>query len=373
MLKRCMGKGIQFFKADLVFTISLLLALLSMLFVPPNSGYLNYLDYSVLATLFCLMCVVAGFRKSGLLSWISRHVLRLARHARTVSLLFVLLCFFCAMLLTNDVCLMAFVPLTLVVLHGSSPLRIAWVVALETTAANLGSMLTPIGNPQNLYLYAHYQMEPAAFFSAVAPVCAVSFVILFGCVFLSGRGKPLEAPGEDAPLQKRRLGLHLVLFALCLLTVLRVLDYRVSFLLVLAALLVLDREILPAVDYRLLGTFAAFFILVGNLGSIGAVRSFLAELMQGRELLVSVLVSQVTSNVPAAIMLSGFTENGRALLLGTNIGGLGTLVASLASLISYRLYLGGEKARPGLYLGIFTALNVCLLLILTPFASAVCL
>lgn len=164
-----------------------------------------------------------------------------------------------------------------------------------------------------------------------------------------------------------------MLFALCLLTVLRVLDYRVSFLLVLAALLVLDREILPAVDYRLLGTFAAFFILVGNLGSIGAVRSFLAELMQGRELLVSVLVSQVTSNVPAAIMLSGFTENGRALLLGTNIGGLGTLVASLASLISYRLYLGGEKARPGLYLGIFTALNVCLLLILTPFASAVCL
>ena len=352
MLKGYLEKGIKFFKADLVFTISLLLALGSMLIVPPNPDYLGYLDYSVLATLFCLMCVVAGFRKSGLLSWISRHVLRLARHARSVSLLFVLLCFFCAMLLTNDVCLMAFVPLTLVVLHGSSPLRIAWVVALETTAANLGSMLTPIGNPQNLYLYAH---------------------ILFGCVFLSGRGKPLEVPGESMPLQKRRLGLHLALFALCLLTVLRVLDYRVSFLLVLAALLLLDREILPAVDYRLLGTFAAFFILVGNLGSIGAVRSFLAELMQGRELLVSVLVSQVTSNVPAAIMLSGFTENGRALLLGTNIGGLGTLVASLASLISYRLYLGGEKARPGLYLGIFTALNVCLLLILTPFASAVCL
>ena len=154
---------------------------------------------------------------------------------------------------------------------------------------------------------------------------------------------------------------------------LRVLDYRVSVAVVLLALLLLDRTILPMVDYRLLGTFAAFFILVGNLGAIGAVRDFLASVMEGREMVVSALVSQVTSNVPASILLSGFTDDGRALLLGTNIGGLGTLVASLASLISYRLYLKGEKAKPGMYLGLFTALNVTLLVLLLLFAQNVLL
>jgi Na+/H+ antiporter NhaD/arsenite permease-like protein len=368
-----MSKVLRFFQKDLVFTIALALAVVSMFVVPPNPSYLGYIDFSVIGTLFCLMCVVAGFRECGLLDWLSGRVLGMASHARTVSLLFVILCFFCSMLLTNDVTLMAFVPLTLVVLRSSSPLRIAWVVSLETTAANLGSMLTPIGNPQNLYLYSHYQMQPAAFFRTVAPVCVVSFFLLVGCVFLSVRGKPLAPPQSAAPLDKKRLALHLILFAFCLLTVLRVLDYRVSVAVVLLALLFLDRTILPMVDYRLLGTFAAFFILVGNLGAIDAVRDFLASVMEGREMVVSALVSQVTSNVPASILLSGFTDDGRALLLGTNIGGLGTLVASLASLISYRLYLKGEKARPGMYLGLFTALNVTLLVLLLLFAQNVLL
>lgn len=201
----------------------------------------------------------------------------------------------------------------------------------------------------------------------------MSFFLLVGCVFLSVRGKPLAPPQSAAPLDKKRLALHLILFAFCLLTVLRVLDYRVSVAVVLLALLLLDRTILPMVDYRLLGTFAAFFILVGNLGAIGAVRDFLDSVMEGREMVVSALVSQVTSNVPASILLSGFTDDGRALLLGTNIGGLGTLVASLASLISYRLYLKGEKAKPGMYLGLFTALNVTLLVLLLLFAQNVLL
>lgn len=358
-------KLVLFLKKDPVFTIAAGLAVLSMAVVPPSPAYLGYFDFAVLGTLFCLMCVVAGFRRCGLLDAVSHRLLASARSLRGISLLLVCLCFVSSMLLTNDVALIAFVPLTLVALQSLPPMQMIYLVVLETMAANLGSMLTPVGNPQNLYLYAYYQMHLGEFMATVAPVCIFSLLLLLGLVAV-GKSQPLSpAAGQAAvPLDKKALWLHLALFLLCILTVLRVVDYRLCTLVTLLVLLTLDRSLLARVDYMLLGTFMAFFVLVGNLGALDSVRTTISTLMQGRELLTAVVVSQVISNVPAAIMLSRFTSEGGALLLGCNLGGLGTLVASLASLISYKLYAKSPGARPLLYLGVFTLLNVGMLLLL---------
>lgn len=350
----------DFFKKDLVFTLAIIAALVSMCFVPPSLQYLDYFDFGVLCTLFCLMCVVAGFRACGLLEFISNRLLHAAHSLRGISFLLVLLCFFSAMLITNDVALIAFVPLTLVILQDSAPGRSAYLIALETMAANLGSMLTPIGNPQNLYLYSYYHMSLGAFFQTVVPVCLCSLLLL-SFLLLAGRNQTLTAAGRTVFLQKKRLCFYLFLFFLCLLTVLRVMDFRFSTGFILILLFFFERTILRQVDYRLLGTFAAFFVLVGNLSALEPVRSQVMQFMQGRELLAAVLVSQVISNVPAAIMLSHFTDQSADLLLGSNLGGLGTLVASLASLISYKFYIKSPDAKPLRYLGIFTLLNLGML------------
>ena len=367
-----MSKVLRFFQKDLVFTIALALAVVSMFVVPPNPSYLGYIDFSVIGTLFCLMCVVAGFRECGLLDWLSGRVLGMASHARTVSLLFVILCFFCSMLLTNDVTLMAFVPLTLVVLRSSSPLRIAWVVSLETTAANLGSMLTPIGNPQNLYLYGKTQMSVGTFILLMLPYSLVSLLLLMICVVIVAKRSGIEVRGaevlltEDEKLEQKKylLPAYLLLFVLCLLTVAHMIPYPVTLGTVALAVLLLDRGTLIKVDYSLLLTFVGFFIFIGNMGRMPAFCDFLQKIIGGREVMTAVIASQVISNVPAALLLSGFTENITALIIGTNLGGLGTLIASMASLISYKQVarqIPGEKKK---YFGWFTIANIVFLMIL---------
>ncbi len=355
-----------FFKKDLVFTIAVGLALLSMLLVPPHAGYLGYIDFRVLCILFSLMCVVAGFQKCGLLTAVSQRLLTAAHTLRGMSLLLVILCFFSSMLLTNDVTLIAFVPLTLVMLQTVHPFRRIYLIVLETVAANLGSMLTPIGNPQNLYLYTHYHMSIGPFLRTVAPVWLFSLLLVLGLVWI-GKNQPVIWVPRTVSLDRFRLALYLAFFLICCLTVLRVVDYRLCMLLILAMLLAFDRPVLRRIDYRLIGTFVAFFIVVGNLGSLAPVREAMARWLPGRELWTTVLVSQVSSNVPAAILLSRFTLNGDALLLGSNLGGLGSLVASLASLISYKWYVQSPEAKPLRYLGVFTLVNVGMLVVLGAF------
>lgn len=358
----------RFFKKEFVFTAAALLALLSMLAVPPDLGYGDYIDWRVLGVLFCLMAVVAGFLRAGVFSVLSRQVLSLSGSLRLLSALLVGLCFFSAMLVTNDVALITFVPLTLAMLKAVSQLQLVYTVVLETVAANLGSMLTPVGNPQNLYLYSYYEMSLPTFLQAVAPLCACSLLLL-GLLLLLRRDTALprtEQPGLMA-LDKRRFLMYLALFLLSLLTVVRLVDFRICLAVTVAVLLWFDRGIFRRVDYVLLGTFLAFFVFVGNLGRIPAVEETLSGLVAGRELLTGALISQIVSNVPAAIMLSGFTENGEALLQGVNLGGLGTLVASLANLIAYKLYAGEKGARPGMFLAVFTAVNFGLLAVLGAF------
>lgn len=253
------------------------------------------------------------------------------------------------------------------------------VVCLQTIAANLGSMLTPIGNPQNLYLYGKSQLSFSAFLQLMLPYTLLSAILLSVCIFYLGHphrqqtvSSSIQNPTTNAAQKKPALiRLYIVLFFFCLLAVLHVLPYPAVFVLVLLGALIADKKVLAQVDYSLLATFLAFFIFIGNLGRIPAFASWLSAALSGREILISVLASQVMSNVPAALLLSGFSNNVPALIVGTNLGGLGTLIASMASLISYRQIARKLPEQKGQYFLLFTLANIGFLAILLVFATAV--
>jgi len=355
-------------KGEMVLSIALIAALLSMLLVAPDAAYAGYVDWHVLMLLFALMTVVAGLKRCGLMDRITAALMKSAGDTRKLCLALSLACFFSSMLLTNDVALITFVPLTTALL-AAKPSALIFTVSLETVAANLGSMATPIGNPQNLYLYAHYEMPIAQFFGAILPLTAASLVLVVLTSFLVKKESLSLPEHSESQLGKTALWLHIAQFVVCLLSVLNVLPKWVCFVFVLVSTFVYDRTLLKQVDYALLLTFVCFFVFVGNLGRIEAVSSLLGSLIAGRELEMGILCSQVISNVPAALMLSGFTENACALMRGVDLGGLGTLVASLASLISFKLYAKAPNAKAGKYLAVFTSMNAIFLAVLYALAK----
>ena len=358
----------SFLKKEPVLVISALAAIISCFLVPPDAGYIDYIDFRTLALLYALMTVVAGLRKAGVFTALAHTLCRRARNTRAIGAILVGLCFFSSMLITNDVALLTFVPFAVVVLGlAGRRQELIRVVVLQTVAANLGSMLTPVGNPQNLYLYSFFELSMGDFLLTTLPVWLLSLVLVLGCCF-SLPGAEFSAVLDDEPaIERRSLGIYLALFAVCLLTVLRVLSWPAMLATVILIVLIADRPTLLEADFMLLLTFVAFFIFSGNLARIDAVDSLLRRLLSGREYLTALLTSQVISNVPAALLLSGFTDNAKALLLGTNIGGLGTPIASLASLISLQLYSRSEEARPGRFLVEFTVVNAALLIVLSVF------
>ena len=356
----------SFVRREPVLLIAALAAAVSCFFVPPDARYLAYIDFRTLALLYCLMTVVAGLRKAGLFAHLAHTLCLKVGSVRAMGALLVGLCFFSSLLITNDVALLTFVPFAVVVL-GMAERRDALIriVVLQTVAANLGSMLTPMGNPQNLYLYSYYDLSPAAFFSATFPIWALSLLLLGLCCF-SLPGEKIEVfLGEEPGLDGCGAALHGALFALCLLVVLRVISWPLMLAGVVAVLLVFDRKLLLKADFMLLLTFVAFFVFAGNLARVGAVDALLRRLLDGQEYWTSLLFSQVISNVPAALLLSGFTDQARELLLGVNIGGLGTPIASLASLIAMKLYSHSEHAHSGRFLLEFSAVNLILLILLS--------
>ena len=358
------SKLTAFVKKEIVLCIAFVCAAVSCVFVPPSAAYLGYIDLRVLTLLGCLMAAVAGLTRAGLLDRLSSILLKKAKTQRALMLVLTLLCFFSSMVMTNDVALVTFVPLTLLILTqaGLGGLLIP-VITLETVAANLGSALTPVGNPQNLHLFSYYGMSAGEFFSVTLPLCAVSLVLVVAAVFcIKTSGVMAVILPESKPLDIKRLLLHGALLVLSLLTVFSVLDWRILLLIVVAALLIFDRGIFGKVDYALLFTFVCFFIFSGNLAAIPAVRGLLTNLMDKSAFFASLAASQVISNVPAALLLSPFTDNAAAMILGTDVGGLGTIVASLASLISYKYYARAEGANSGKYLLYFTLVNIILLI-----------
>lgn len=356
----------EFLKKETVLAAAAVLALVSVFFVPPSAAYLDYIDFRVLALLFCLMAVMAGLREMGVFSFLAGRLLQAAKSGRSVELILVLLCFFSSMVITNDVALLTFVPFAMEVLSlCGREKRILFVVVMQTVAANLGSMLTPLGNPQNLYLYSLSGMGAGELLSLMAPYAGASLVMILLCmVFSKNGGQVTVAAGRGASFPVKMLILYGQLFVLSLLTVLRILPYQWTLAATVLALLLADRKILKKVDYSLLVTFVCFFVLVGNIGRIDAVREALGAMVQGNEVAVSVAASQVISNVPAALLLSGFTQDYRGLLVGVNLGGLGTLIASMASLISYKFYAASYGEKKGKYLLVFTLVNLAFLFVL---------
>lgn len=345
-------------RRETVLWISALAAVLSLWITPPTGAYLHYIDWDVLMLLFSLMAVSAGFSSDGLWDRLSTKIIRRAGSTRALAAFLTLLSFFCAMLVTNDVALLTFVPLCLTLLLPAGAAVIMPTVILMTIAANLGSMATPIGNPQNIFLYSAYRLSIGPFLRTIAPTVGVSLLLIgLGCLFVPDRPIHQEQRGT-AHCAPKRLAFHGVLFALCLASVLKLLPVWAVFALVLLSCMVWDREALRRVDYSLLLTFVFFFLLAGNLSSSAAIRGYLEKILPGRELWVGAGLSQVLSNVPAAVLLAPFTDQYAPLLLGVNIGGLGTPIASLASLISYRLYVRSEDAQPGRYMLLFLLANL---------------
>ena len=445
------------------------LAIISCFFVTPGREYLSYINWRTLILLFCLMAVVAGFAKAGVFRYISRKLSQRMKDTRRLSVGFMLLCFLLSMFVTNDVALVTVVPLTLLTMMGCSEKAKIQTLVQETIAANLGSMLTPFGNPQNLYLTSYYGIGMGEFLRLMLPYTGVALVILLLQTLISpkeglggrareagtpeggaseagvlegrvkeaaipegrakgagtpggaseagipeGRAKGAVTPGgaseagiqeerakgAEAPEGKNReaaslyesgenltgkdemyeealrekllrskgrlvsILLYGILFIVSMFSVARILDYRILFGIILITILVYDRSVLRNVNYTLLLTFVSFFVLIGNLGAMTQIQAALTQMIEGRELLTAILSSQIISNVPAAVLLSGFTDQGKALIVGTDLGGLGTLIASMASIITFQLYSLESGAKKGKYLLTFTLWNVIDLVIL---------
>ena len=355
-----------FWKREPVLCIAAVCAAASMALNPPSAAYLNYIDWRVLTLLFCLMAVVAGLQECGVFAVLAQRLLAGERRMRFVTLALVLLPFFVSMLVTNDVALVTFVPFAVLVLGLIGRMeRLIYVVVLQTIAANLGSMATPVGNPQNLYIYANYELSAGQFFSAMLPLTLVSLVgLTVACLCVKPEGIRVTFAEKAEIRSPGHLILMILLFVLCLLSVFRVLPYPALLPVVLAGMLIFDRSLFRTVDYGLLATFFCFFLFAGNVGACGPVREVLTRIMEKNTALASGVSSQIISNVPAAVLLSGFTTDWHGLLLGTNIGGLGTPIASLASLISLKAYLKSPGARLGRYLLAFTVANVVALAVL---------
>ena len=367
------GKMKSFFKKEIVFCISAAVAVITMFFVAPSAEYIQYIDFRVLCLLFCLMAVVAGFKSVGSFGWLTCQLLSRIKSGRILCIALVMLPFFSSMLVTNDVALLIFIPFTMsLLLELEQEKAIVPVIVLQTVAANLGSMATPVGNPQNLFLYSKYSLGIADFFSAVLPLTALSLILL---VVFSLRVLPKELQSHKQQIEKisdkKKLAVYALLFIVCLLTVFRVVPYVVTTALIIAVLLFIDRKLFKEIDFMLLATFICFFIISENLGRIDGVRVFLQNLLNKNTLLTAVGASQVISNVPAAVLLSGFTDDWKSLVMGTNIGGLGTPVASLASLITLKLYLKAPNGKFAKFMLVFTAVNVVLLAALLVFTFVI--
>ncbi len=359
-----MTKAKEFIKSEIVLILSFILSVISAFFVTPSKDYVNYIDFRTLGLLFCLMTVMAGFNKLGVFRFIAKKMLSKVKSINGLAVILSLLCFFSSMIITNDVALITFVPFTVTALKLSGRSgKLIPIVTIETVAANLGSMLTPIGNPQNLYLFSAFNMSIGDFVSTLLPYAILSLLlVIISCLF-TGKGEiTTQSNDSKNEFSKLHIGLYSVLFILALLTVFRIIPCIITVLITVAVIVIFDRKVVLKVDYSLLFTFVFLFVFIGNLGEIKVISEFLKSIVNGNEVLVGIASSQVFSNVPATILLSKFTENAHNLLIGVNLGGLGTLIASMASLISFK-FVAKEKVSTGKYILTFTIVNIVFLLL----------
>ena len=361
--RRALARAIALMHGQALPMLAFLCAFVSLAIVGDASLVPESIDWRVIALLFCLMASVAGFQKSGLMGHIARNLVRGNHRKRSVCLVLVLLPFFSSMLMTNDVALITFVPFAAAVLVAAGWQNLlAYVIVLQAVAANLGGMVTPVGNPQNLFIFTTYGLSPLDFFLALAPFGSLALILLYlACMRCGQETSKLAIKRVEDPVDRRRVVLHGVLFAVALLAVVRVIPWQAALVLVVAALAAFDRAVFRKVDYPLLFTFLCFFVFSGNVAHIPEAQGFLGSLMNDHPMLTSLVSSQVISNVPAAVLLAGFTENWHSLLIGVDLGGLGTPIASLASLIALKIYLRAPGTTALGFMKVFAAVNIVFL------------
>ena len=355
-----------FVRRNIVLTIAAVLALATSVIVPPDAAYIGYFDFRTLTCLFCTLAVICALGEIRFFYVCAEKIISLAKNLRLAAIALVYITFIGSMLIANDMALLTFLPLGYFVLSSTGKEKyMAVTFILQNIAANLGGMLTPFGNPQNLYLYTKFSIPTGEFMRIMALPFAVSIALITACCLIFIKAEPLEVREEPASLPAKRTLLYLALFALSIAIVFRGIPYWIGLVVIPFVLFFADRDALKAVDYPLLMTFVFFFIFSGNMARIAPVRMLFSALMEKSTLLFSVLSCQVISNVPSAILLSQFTGNYADLLVGVNIGGAGTLIASLASLITFRQYTSHNPGKTGYYVKLFSAFNFSFLFLLT--------
>ena len=358
---------LDFFKKNTVMTIALIAAAVTCVFVPFDSEYLGYFDFKTLSCLFCVLAVVCALKNINFFYLLARKIIKCFKNARMCILALVYITFIGSMLIANDMALLTFLPLGYFVLTTSGKEKyMAFTFIMQNIAANLGGMLTPFGNPQNLYLYSKFNIPNAEFLSIMLPPFLISVALITACCFFI-KPEPLEINDKKLSFLPLKTVLYLALFALSIAIVFRGVPYILGLIIIPAVLLFADRSALKSVDYPLLLTFVFFFVFAGNMARIELVRSCFSFFLEKNTLVFSVLSCQFISNVPSAILLSQFTGDYAKLLIGVNIGGTGTLIASLASLITYREYTSHRPDEKLRYIGMFSGFNFGFLIILTAF------
>ena len=369
-VKNIFSKIIWFIKKNPVLTIAFSAAVITCFFVPVDKEYLGYFDYKTLTCLFCVLCVVCALKNIDFFYVLARKIVELFRNARLSILALVYITFIGSMLIANDMALLTFLPLGYFVLHTTKKEKyMAFTFIMQNIAANLGGMLTPFGNPQNLYLYSKFNIPTGEFTLIMLPPFLLSVALITVCCLVFVKAEKLLLPSKKIYLSPKRTGVYLLLFALSILIVFRGIPYWIGLIIIPAAIAVLDFKALKMVDYGLLFTFVFFFVFSGNMSRIEVVRELFSNLLEKNTLIVSTLSCQVISNVPSAILLSQFTNNYADLLVGVNIGGTGTLIASLASLITFREYNRVCPGRTLKYVAEFSLFNFSFLIILATFMT----
>ncbi len=363
-----MHSASSFLRKNVVMVVALLAAVVTAFIVPPDAAYLDYFDVKTLTCLFCVLAVVCALKNIQFFYILAKKIVQCFRNARMAILVLVYITFIGSMLIANDMALLTFLPLGYLVLSSTGKQKyMAFTFVMQNIAANLGGMLTPFGNPQNLYLYTKFAIPTLEFMQIMLLPFAVSVALITVCCLVFVKAEPLEVADEKVRLPLWRTVLYLALFALAIAIVFRGIPYWIGLIIIPAVLVFADRQALKMVDYPLLLTFVFFFIFAGNMARIELVRSIFSALLDKSTLLFSILSCQFISNVPSAILLSQFTENYRDLLLGVNIGGVGSLIASLASLITFREYTAHNPGKSGYYIRTFTLFNLLFLVVLVLF------
>ena len=364
LLYRILQSTGSFIRRNIVLTIAASLALCTAVIVPPDIEYLTYFDTRTLTCLFCTLAMVCALRNIRFFTCIAEKIVAVTKNLRLSVLALVYITFLGSMLIANDMALLTFLPLGYIVLHATGKEKyMAFVFILQNIAANLGGMLTPFGNPQNLFLYSYFQIPTADFMGVMLiPFLLSVMMITVCCLFFPKEVLTIDTSGIRLPAG--RTAVYLLLFAFSIAIVFRFIPYWTGLILIPLALLFMDRNALAQVDYPLLFTFVSFFIFSGNMSRIPLVQDFMASLLSKSVLTVSTISCQFISNVPSAILLARFTDNWQELLLGVNIGGAGTIIASLASLITFREYMTHNPGKAGSYMAKFSLVNFAFLGIL---------